>query len=310
MNRKEQIEAAREERKIRSLAAAQEMSFTKKIWSMAGAASVFILVASLSIGFGVNLATGGLGGGSNVASGGNNNGGTQTGDNGQVPAPNGALATKGAQSNPANAITDSFIFTNLNEIVESEPLSGGQPQAEADNPDTVDLKVYLDYACSYCKIFEDVEHKNIQDALATPEVNVSFHILAFLGSYSNAAGNASACVASLEPKRWNEVHLKLFAGQAQGSSFTSDEQAGGYVSTLLDPLGLGNETKACINELRHVDWLAAVTQRAFSQPQSKDGKLIEGTPTVVADGEMYMGEAFDAVGQIPGLLAKHRGYLN
>jgi hypothetical protein len=308
MNRKEEIAAAREERKIRSLAAAEETNFTKKIWSIAGAASVFILVASLSVGFGVSLATGGLSSGSNnnVASGGNQGG---TVDPGPAPAPTGSLATKGVQSNPANAITDGFIFTNIGEIVPSAPLSGVIPEPFPDDPSTVDLRIYLDYGCSFCKIFEDLEHRNLQTALATPEVNISYHILSFLGPFSNAAGSASACVASLEPERWDEVHLKLFSLQAQGSQFATDEEAGGYVATALEPLGLGNETMSCVNQMRHVDWLAGVTSRAFSTPQALDGSVIDGTPTVVADGEMYIGEAFDAVGQINGLLSKHRGLL-
>jgi hypothetical protein len=312
MNRKEEIAAAREERQIRSLAATQETNFTKKIWSMAGAASVFVLVASLSVGFGVSLATGGLGG-SNVASGGGtptSGTPTDTVNPGPAPAPNGALASKGSQSNPANAITDGFIFTNIGEIVASSPLSGGaQPEPSPDDPSTVDLKIYLDYGCSYCKIFEDVEHRNLQTALATPEVNISYHILSFLGPFSNAAGNASACVASLEPERWDEVHLKLFSLQAQGAQFATDEEAGGYVATALEPLGLAGETMTCINELRHVDWLAGVTGRAFGSPQALDGRPVDGTPTVVADGQMYVGEEFDAVGQINGMLAKHRGLL-
>lgn len=311
MNRKEEIEAAREERKIRSMTSAQDVSFTKKIWSMAGAASAFVLVASLSVGFGVSLATGG-GASNNVASGtgsANNNAGIGTVDPGPAPAPSGDLAVKGAQTVPANAETDSFIFTNIGVITESAPLQGTTPVAMVDDPSIVDLRIYLDYGCNYCKIFEDVEHRNIQAALATPEVTVSYHIMGFLGSYSNAAGSASACVASLEPSRWDEVHLKLFSGQEQGTSLGSDEQAGGYVSTLLSPLGLSSETTACIADMRHVTWLSEVTSRYFSLPQSNDGKVIDGTPTVIADGEMYIGEAFDVVGNIPGLLAKHREML-
>lgn len=311
INRKEQVEAAREERRIRTMSAVQEASFGKKLWQMAGAASTFVLVASLSIGFGVAIATGGLSGGSsNVAGGNTNSGGNANPGGSAAPLPQGELAVKGAQSSPANAETDGFIFTNIGEIVESSPLaSGALPKAPVDNTDKVDLKVYLDYACSYCKIFEDVESKNLAAALATPEVNVSYHILSFLGAYSNAAGNASACVASLEPKRWDEVHLLLFQGQTQGAQSQTDEQAGGFVSGLLEPLGLSGETNACINDLRHVDWLAAITQRAFGTAQSNDGKFIDGTPTVVADGVMYIGEAFDAVGQLPGLIQQQLGLL-
>lgn len=310
MNRKEQIEAAREERRIRTMSAVQEASFGKKLWQMAGAASTFVLVASLSIGFGVAIATGGLSGGSSNVAGGNNSGGTVNPGGTADPIPQGELAVKGAQSNPANAETDGFIFTNVGEIVTSPALgAGAQPKTPVDNPDKVDLKIYLDYACSYCKIFEDVESKNLALALATPEVNVSYHILGFLGSYSNAAGSASACVASLEPKRWDEVHLLLFQGQSQGAQFQTDEQAGGFVSGLLAPLNLSGETNACINELRHVDWIAATTQRAFTTAQATDGKFIDGTPTVVADGLMYIGEAFDAVGQLPGLIQQQLGKL-
>lgn len=316
--RKDKIEAAREERRLRTQVAASEATFTKKIWTIAGAASTFVLVASLSLGVGIGLGTGNItGGGNNVASGNNSNtnnnsGNTGNGGTGTVDpnqAANGVeTLSKGAQSSPANAATDGFIFTALGEIIPSD--SGVTAQPATDNPDKVDIKVYLDYACSYCKIFEDLESNNLKNALTSGDVNVSYHILGFLGNYSIAAGSASACVASLEPNRWDEVHLALFAGQSGGQSYTSDGAAAGYVKNLLTPLGLGDETMTCISELRHADWLVEVTQRAFTTPQDSDGGVIQGTPTVVADNTMYIGEAFDEVGNITGLLEKHRGMLN
>jgi protein-disulfide isomerase len=312
-SRKDKIEAAREERRIRTQAAVSDSNFTKRIWTIAGAASTFVLVASLSLGVGIGLGTGNIVGGSNVASGSNNSGSNNTGGAPVVVDPNAAAngaetLTKGAQSNPANAATNAFVFTGLGEIIASDPSVTGQPAV--DNVDKVDLKIYLDYACSFCKIFEDVESNNLKNALAEGDVTISYNIMAFLGNYSNAAGNASACVASLEPERWDEVHLALFAGQSGGQSYTTDGAAGGYVKNLLQPFGLSDETNSCITEMRHLDWLQTVTQSFFSTPQDSSGGLIQGTPTVVADGTSYMGEAFQQVGNIPGLLAKHRAMLN
>lgn len=313
--RKEEIELAREERRIRTQAAASDANFTKKIWTVAGAASTFVLVASLSLGVGIGLGTGNIvGGNSNTVASNNNNNNNSNGNTDPVNVDPNAAANdvetlaKGTQSSPANAATDGFIFTGLGTILESPAGTVGQPAVN--NSDKVDLKIYLDYSCSYCKIFEDVESNNLKTALSAGDVNVSYHILAFLNSYSNAAGSASACVAALEPNRWDEVHLGLFAGQEGGQNFTSDGAAGGYVKNLLSQYNLGEETMSCVSEMRHLDWLQGVTDRAFGTPQDDSGRSIEGTPTVVADGEMYIGEAFDSVGNINGLLAKHRDMLN
>lgn len=312
--RKDKIEAAREERRLRTATAVSEANFTKKIWTIAGAASTFVLVASLSLGVGIGIGTGNIvGGGNNVASVTNNSGSNNSANSGVEVDPSQAAngvetLSKGTQSSPANAATDGFIFTGIGEVLASDPTSN--PETPVDNPDKVDLKIYLDYACSYCKVFEDVESNNLKNALAEGDVNISYHILGFLGSYSLAAGSASACVASLEPARWDEAHLALFAGQSGAQDYASEGAAGGYVKNLLTPLGLGDETMACITEMRHLDWVSQVTSRAFTSPQDSAGSVIQGTPTVVADNIMYMGEAFQSIGNIPGLLAKHREMLN
>lgn len=303
--RKDKINDAREERRMKTLTEAQDAKFGKRIWQVAGAASVFMLVSSLSVGLGIGLATGNLTGGnnsSNVA--GTGNGSTETPVSPGEPA---ATATKGAQTNPANAATDGFIFTSVGQIIASDPVN--TPEPAIDNPDKVDLKIYLDYSCSFCKIFEEVEGENISRALVNPDVNISYHILAFLGEYSKAAGNASTCVASLEPAKWDEVNAKLFEGSEGGANAPSLSEAGGYVSNLLAPIGLGKETYSCINELRHVDWLDAATGRAFSEPQTTKGDKMDGTPTVVADSDIYSGPAFQAIGNFPGIMERHLGLL-
>lgn len=305
--RKEKISAAREERQLKTQLAVSEATFTKKIWTIAGAASTFVLIASLSLGVGIGLGTGSLfnGGGSTVASGNSNsgNGGTATVD--PNAAANGVeTLTKGTQSKPANAASNAFVFTGVGEIIKSE--AGVGDQEPVDNKDKVDLKIYLDYGCSYCKIFEDVESNNIKTALQQGDVTVSYNIMSFLGNYSNAAGSAAACVATHEPERWDDAHLALFAGQEGGKAFTTDGAAGGYVKNLLAPLKLKDETMSCVSELRYVDWLASTTQKFFSTPQDSTGKLIQGTPAVVADGTLYSGEDFRTVGNLTGILQKHR----
>jgi protein-disulfide isomerase len=312
-SRKEKIEEAREERVTRSKVNADSINFNKKVWTIVGGASTFALVASLSLGVGIGLGTGNLtGDGQNMATGSVTNiddGNTSALVPVDPDAATGGIATltKGAQSDPANAATDGFLFTSVGKIVPSD--SGVTGQASINSDDKIDLKIYLDYSCSFCKIFEDVESQNLKNALAAGDTTISYNIMGFLSSYSNAAGNASACVASLEPNRWDEVHLALFAGQENGASYTNDGAAGGYVKNLLTPFELGSDTMSCISEMRHLDWLQRVTSKFFSTGQDDAGKAIEGTPTVVADGKLYMGDDFRAVGNMSGLIEQQRALL-
>jgi hypothetical protein len=311
VTRKEKISDAREERKMKTLTDIQESTFSRRLWQITGAATIFMLVSSVSLGLGIGLGTGNLTGGanntSNSANGGNSGNDNSPPPSSQEPGEPAAAAVKGEQSNPANAATDGFIFTSTGKIIAADPVDTAQPSV--DNPDVVDLKVFIDYSCGFCKQFEQSEGENLARALDDPKINISYHILAFLGPYSQAAGNASACVASLEPEKWDATNLALFNGVDGGSGSESLELAGGYVANLLSPVGLGEDTYSCINELRHVDWLDQATNRAFDAPQTPEGAVISGTPAVVADSELYNGEDFAGIGNLTGILNKHLALL-
>jgi hypothetical protein len=307
---KDKINNAREEKKIKALTEAKDANFNKRIWAIAAAASAFMLVSSLSLGFGIALGTGNLPGGGNQtvsASGGNDDGNSTTPPVSQEPGSPATTVVKGEQTIPVNAATDGFIFTSIGKVISSDAVD--TPESAIDNPGKVDMKIYLDYSCSYCKLFEEAESANIAEALSNPNINVSYHLLAFLGEYSKAAGNASVCVASLEPAKWDEVSAKLFEGSGGGANVSSLEEAGGYVANLLDPVGLGEKTYSCINDLRHVDWLEAATSRAFSTPQTSNGDIVDGTPTVIADSDLYSGQGFAEVGGFVGIVSKHLGLI-
>ena len=197
-----------------------------------------------------------------------------------------------AQANPKNMLSNGVLFdVTVKTPVETPAIAKGKEATPTEpSTDKVNVIIYLDYSCPYCKKFEASQSKILADYVNKGEATVEYHPLAFLTNYSVAAGNASACVASKEPEKWWKVNEALFAAQpdeavAGGWSQTSSIN---FVKDALKSYELNSETKTCIKETPYVEWLAKATSEALSGPlPNSNAKKVEGTPFVLVDGNLY-----------------------
>jgi protein-disulfide isomerase len=197
---------------------------------------------------------------------------TRGGNEGAAPAGHSPTASDAASSTasgtaPANRTADGWI-------------------AVGDGPVTV--AIYFDYLCPACGAFEEANGEELDRLLAEGAVTVELRPIAFLDhlsdgtEYSTRAANALATVADGAPEHAWALHRALYAAQpAEGGPGLTDAE----LEELAVEAGAPADVAATFAERRFDDWVAERTKRAFA-----DG--IEGTPTIVVDGEIFTGDPY------------------
>ncbi|HZK04481.1 MAG TPA: thioredoxin domain-containing protein [Actinomycetaceae bacterium] len=142
------------------------------------------------------------------------------------------------------------------------------------------VDVYLDYACSWCAVFEDRYADAIHELAAGGEANFWFHPVAILDptgdftGFSGLAANAAGTVAHLSPEYFVPFHEQLFVAYAANpaSGLSEIEQAAavaGVPQDVIDRFGAG--------EFR--DWTEGSTRLFLTD-------VAQGTPHILVDGEV------------------------
>ncbi|MGN6303035.1 MAG: DsbA family protein [Angustibacter sp.] len=159
----------------------------------------------------------------------------------------------------------------------SGPANGVITVGQSSAP--VELKVYEDFQCPYCKQFEESSNDLITSYVQAGKVQVKYHPMAFLDEasstrYSTRALNAAGCVVDSTPSAFEKFHDLLYANQpAEKSAGLPDAQLVDYAKQV----GAG-DISSCVKDLRFEGWTKRVTDQA-----SKDG--VVSTPTVFVDGK-------------------------
>jgi protein-disulfide isomerase len=159
----------------------------------------------------------------------------------------------------------------------SGPANGVITVGQASAP--VEMTVYEDFQCPYCKQFEESSNDLITSYVTSGKLRVSYHPMAFLDEasstrYSTRALNAAACVVDTAPGSFEKFHDLLYANQP------AENTAGLPDSALVDyakQAGAGDISQ-CVKDLTFEGWTARVTDQA-----SKDG--VVSTPTVMVAGK-------------------------
>lgn len=179
--------------------------------------------------------------------------------------------------------------------------SGGIPigsslEAGSENPGATEVSVYLDYTCSYCAEFEEINAADLETAAVDGEATVRFHPVAILdgsdGAYTDFSGqavNAAATVAEYAPAQFLDFHTELFtlwdtalqAAIDAGASAVTEPTVADIQATAV-AVGVPQEVADRIADGEFAEWVAATT-RQFG----RDG--YQGTPTIVVDGEEFLG---------------------
>jgi protein-disulfide isomerase len=178
---------------------------------------------------------------------------------------------------------------------EGEPV----PTDQTKHADTVNIVMYLDYFCPICKDFETTNALQIGTWVSQGLATIEYHPIAILDSasqgtrYSTRSANAAACVANFVPNRYFQVTTALFASQPEeGTTGLDDDE----LIAILESAGVtGSEVETCVRNETFSSWVTEATDRSAAGPIPNSSlSRIEGTPTVIVNGQQYTGSVTDA----------------
>lgn len=204
---------------------------------------------------------------------------------------------------PLNMLSDGI---RIGAEFTAETTAALQPNEEpvasvpSDDPEVVDIRIYLDYFCPACGAFEAANNEQlatwVESGAATLEIHpVAILDRASLGSkYSTRAANAAACVANYSPDDFFAFNTLLFANQPKEST---EGLSNGDLVALAEKAEVDGLTliETCVDEVRFQKWVNAATARAFEGPlPNADIEKVQVTPTVIVNGLQYKGATNDA----------------
>ncbi len=171
-------------------------------------------------------------------------------------------------------------------VVPANSTDGSIPVGDQQAPVTV--AVYFDYMCPACGQFEGINGEEIDRMVEEGEIALELRPISFLDEassgteYSTRAANALATVADGSPEDVLAFHDAMYAAQPQeGSSGLTDEE----IADIATEAGVPDEVAAGFDAGTYEGWVAEVTQDAFDSG-------VEGTPTVLIDGEEFKGNLY------------------
>jgi protein-disulfide isomerase len=198
----------------------------------------------------------------------------------------GAEAEEPAQLGPAAELADDVVLPQGVDATGAVLI--GDPGASNV------VEVYVDYQCPYCQRWEQEVGTALVARALTPGsgVLVKQYNLAFLGEEtptleppgaSARAASAAACVLEGEgAEAFVSFNAALFGSPDPASQFVVEALA-----ALAGDVGASPGTIACIEENRHVPYVATSTQTGF-------GRGVGGTPTVLVNGRTLANPFEDA----------------
>lgn len=203
---------------------------------------------------------------------------------------------------PANMLSDGI---KIGEGFKAVPTGALQPD---DNPipsktnatNVIDLRIYLDYQCPGCGIFEETNAAQIKKWVAIGAATVEVHPVAILDQaslgkkYSTRAANAAACVANYSPNQFFDFSALLFTNQPkENTEGLSDDKI--ISLTKQAKVRKGDSISTCITDQDFKSWTNAATDRATTNPLAgTDVNKLAGTPTITINGKKYSGRINNA----------------
>lgn len=160
------------------------------------------------------------------------------------------------------------------------------------NPDLPTVAIYLDYHCSWCKVFEQVNYQSLLDMAKAGEANVVMHPIAILDghslntTYSTRAAAAAAWVAAQAPEAFMPFHDLMFQHQP-GSNVAGPTNA--EIADLARQAGAPEDVVAGIADgtaaNTYGQWATSATWDALTNVEG-----MQGTPTILINNEMWGGD--------------------
>jgi protein-disulfide isomerase len=162
------------------------------------------------------------------------------------------------------------------------------------------LTFYEDPQCPVCRDFEAQVRDDVARAVDDGRVQVEYRVVSFLddasaNEWSSRAANALMVVqAEAGPEAFAALHAILFDNQPEeGTAGPSDAQ---LVDWAVEAGAEESDVRAGIEGGRYDQFIVNATDQ-----MSRDG--VNGTPTVLVDGELVEGTPADAVAAVRAALA-------
>jgi protein-disulfide isomerase len=170
------------------------------------------------------------------------------------------------------------------------------PPMTQTNP--VEIKIYIDYQCPICAIFELPNSDQLENWVSTGAATMEIHPLSFLdgrgspNAFSSRAANASLCVADYSPDNFFAYNTRLFQSQpTEGASGPENSE----LIAFAQEVGVTNteEVSSCINSKMFGSFIKDATERALSEPIPGTQQSVTGTPAIFVNGQQYTWETAD-----------------
>jgi protein-disulfide isomerase len=184
--------------------------------------------------------------------------------------------------------------TGSGDVVQPENVSEWSiPVGDGAAPVTV--AIYYDYMCPACGAFEQANGDELDRLVEGGTARIELRPISFLDQqsggtqYSTRSANAIATVADGAPQNVWELHRALYEVQPEeGSEGLSDDE----IAAIATDAGVPSAVVDRFSDGTFEGWVAAATEVAFDSG-------VEGTPTVMIDGEVFEGEVY-----VPGALTE------
>ena len=215
---------------------------------------------------------------------------------------------------PANMLSDGI---KIGEGFKAVPTGALQPDdspipSKSNAKNVIDLRVYIDYQCTYCGNFEATNAAQIKKWISIGAATLEVHPLAILDQaslgkkYSTRSANAAACVANYSPNQFFDFSALLFTNQPkENTEGLTDDQIISLARKAK--VGKADSITTCITDQEFKSWTNAATERATTDPLAgTDVKKLAGTPTVIINGKKYAG-AIDSAADFASAMSKASG---
>jgi protein-disulfide isomerase len=199
---------------------------------------------------------------------------------------------------PAGATPDGAI------VVGPDGVAGSTEGADAD---AVTVKVYSDFLCPFCQMFEQTNGPVLAELRAAGDVVTEYHLVSILdraaagSQYSTRAAAAAAFVADRAPEQFVDFMDALFVNQpSEGAAGLTDAE----MAEIARGAGVPDDVAAQIEDRSYatgedsfVPWVAAGTEQA-----SRDLPRL-ATPAVLLNGQDIGQDGLGVDWRVPGALA-------
>ncbi|GAB3601327.1 DsbA family protein [Microbacterium tumbae] len=181
----------------------------------------------------------------------------------------------------------------------SEAGGAETPTPEPTSAGTVDIHIYVDYLSPGAGEFERANARQLSGWITEGAAAVTYHPVALLTANSNGtkyslrAAAAAACVASYAPTQFYAFNHELLADQPD---VDTDGRTDVELANLAGAVGVDDvkTVRSCIEHQDYVSWAKDATARALEGPlPGSDDLVLSSAPTVVVDGQVYVGALDD-----------------